>query len=121
MKATMTLSSCLDRFLRGHRCGGYRRQHCQRPTVDHRYAGRSLFHGYAIGHRSRAVYQSLERAADVTIKEGRRLVIVPRENPLSAIHLENMLKLSRLGVRVVLPVLLLPAPRTVDDIVADVG
>ena len=43
----------------------------------------------------------LERAADVILKEGRPLVIVPRETPLSAIHLENMLKLARLGVKVV--------------------
>ena len=43
----------------------------------------------------------IHRAADCVIKEGRRLVIVPRETPLSAIHLENMLKLSRLGVRIV--------------------
>ncbi len=42
----------------------------------------------------------LERAADVVIKEGGRLVIVPRETPFSAIHLENMLKLSRLGVTI---------------------
>jgi 4-hydroxy-3-polyprenylbenzoate decarboxylase len=46
----------------------------------------------------------LERAADVTIKEGRLLVVVPRETPLSAIHLENLLKLARLGVRVVPPI-----------------
>ncbi|HZF17271.1 MAG TPA: flavin prenyltransferase UbiX [Steroidobacteraceae bacterium] len=44
----------------------------------------------------------LERAADVVIKEGRKLVLVPRETPFSAIHLENMLKLARLGV-VILP------------------
>lgn len=43
----------------------------------------------------------LERAADVMLKEGRRLVIVPRETPLHAIHLENMLKLARMGVRIV--------------------
>ncbi|MSR77254.1 MAG: UbiX family flavin prenyltransferase [Candidatus Omnitrophica bacterium] len=43
----------------------------------------------------------IHRAADCVIKEGRRLVLVPRETPLSAIHLENMLKLARLGVRVV--------------------
>ena len=44
----------------------------------------------------------IERGADVAIKEQRKLIIVPRETPFSAIHLENMLKLARLGV-VVLP------------------
>lgn len=43
----------------------------------------------------------IERAAECMIKEGRRLVVVPRETPMSAIHLENLLKLARLGVRVV--------------------
>lgn len=43
----------------------------------------------------------LQRAADVTIKERRPLILVPRETPLSAIHLENMLKLARLGVAIV--------------------
>jgi 4-hydroxy-3-polyprenylbenzoate decarboxylase len=43
----------------------------------------------------------LERTADVQIKEGRPLVLVPRETPLSAIHLENMLKLARIGVKIV--------------------
>ncbi len=43
----------------------------------------------------------LERAADVTLKERKKLILVPRETPYSDIHLENMLKLSRMGVVIV--------------------
>jgi 4-hydroxy-3-polyprenylbenzoate decarboxylase len=60
----------------------------------------------------------IERAADVAIKEKRQLIVVPRETPLSEIHLENMLKLSRLGVTI------LPAmpgfyqnPENIEDLV----
>ena len=42
----------------------------------------------------------IERAADVMIKEQRKLILVPRETPFSAIHLENMLKLARIGVSI---------------------
>lgn len=60
----------------------------------------------------------VERAADVTIKEGRRLVLVPREAPLSAIHLENLLTLARLGVRIVPPVpQFYTKPQTLDEVV----
>jgi len=44
----------------------------------------------------------IDRAADVVLKEGRQLILVPRETPFSAIHLENMLKLARMGA-VILP------------------
>ena len=43
----------------------------------------------------------IERAADVMIKERRPLLLVPRETPLSTIHLENMLRLSRSGVQII--------------------
>ena len=60
----------------------------------------------------------LQRAADVCLKERHRLVLVPRETPLSPIHLENMLSLARLGVTVLPPE---PAfylrPKSVEDIV----
>ena len=60
----------------------------------------------------------LHRAADVCIKEQRKLVVVPRETPLSTIHLENLLALARLGVTVLSPE---PAfylqPKTIEDVV----
>lgn len=60
----------------------------------------------------------LLRAADVCLKENRRLVLVPRESPLHSIHLENMLKLARMGAVVLPPE---PAfylkPQSVEDVV----
>lgn len=69
-----------------------------------------IAHGYSIG--------LIERSADVALKEGRMLVLVPRETPLSLIHLENMTTLARAGA------VILPAspgfyhrPQSVEDLV----
>ncbi len=60
----------------------------------------------------------IERAADVTIKEGRALLLAPREMPFSAIHLENMLKLARLGVKIAPPMMgFYHGPKNLDDMV----
>jgi len=60
----------------------------------------------------------VHRAADVVLKERRKMVLVPRETPLSEIHLENLLKLARMGVVILPP---MPAfynrPASLDDIV----
>jgi 4-hydroxy-3-polyprenylbenzoate decarboxylase len=70
----------------------------------------SIAHGYG--------ENLVHRAADVILKERRRLVLVARESPLSEIHLENMLKLARMGVTIIPP---MPAfynhPKSINDIV----
>lgn len=70
----------------------------------------SIAHGYG--------EHLVHRAADVVLKERRKLVLVTRESPLSEVHLENMLKMARMGVTIVPP---MPAfynhPKSVDDIV----
>ncbi len=71
----------------------------------------AVAHGYADN--------LITRAADVTIKEKRRLILLPRETPLSPLHLENMLRLARLGAVIMPPV---PAfyhrPQSIADLVA---
>ncbi|MDH5203696.1 MAG: UbiX family flavin prenyltransferase [Nitrospirota bacterium] len=69
-----------------------------------------IAHGYA--------NNLVERSADVMIKEGRPLILVPRETPLNSIHLKNMLTLSEMGIKIIPP---MPAfyshPQSIEDIV----
>ena len=70
----------------------------------------SIAHGYG--------EHLVHRAADVILKESRKLVLVTRETPLSVLHLENMLKMARMGVTIIPP---MPAfynhPKSINDIV----
>ena len=70
--------------------------------------------GIANGYASNLIV----RAADVVMKEGRKLILSPREMPFNTIHLENMLKLSRMGVTIAPPI---PAfyqkPENLDNII----
>ncbi len=60
----------------------------------------------------------IERAADVVLKESKQLIICPRESPLSVLHLENMLELARMGVKVIpLAPPFYQHPKTIDDLV----
>lgn len=63
-------------------------------------------------------YNLIVRAADVTMKEHRQLILVPRETPFSTIHLQNMLLLSRMGVVILPPCIeFYTKPQTIYDIV----
>ena len=70
----------------------------------------AIAHGYADN--------LITRSADVIIKEKRKLILVPRETPLSTIHLENMVKLARLGIVILPPI---PAfyykPKSLNEII----
>ena len=60
----------------------------------------------------------IERAADVALKEQRKLILVPREMPFSTIHLENMLRLSRMGAVIMPPSPgFYHGPTTIEDLV----
>lgn len=76
----------------------------------------------SLGHIANGVTANLlHRAADVTLKEGRPLVLVPRETPLSTIHLENLLKVARAGATIVdSSPTFYQGPETIEDLVDSV-
>ncbi len=116
-----------EETLRGGVSGGrlfqYRQEEMEAPVASGSFRTKGMFiapcsmktlSAVACGYASNL----LERAADVTIKEGRKLVLCPREMPFSAIHLENMLKLARAGVSVAPPVAAFyNGPKTLEDMV----
>lgn len=60
----------------------------------------------------------ISRAANVTLKESRKLILIPRETPFTPIHLENMLKLSRLGITILPPIVeFYTKPTTINDLI----
>ena len=120
-------SSAIEKKIRGHFSSDTIRFHSDTnlaaPLSSGSYCTEGMFvvpcsmktlSGIANGYASNLI----ERSADVTLKEGRQLIISPREMPLSAIHLENMLKLARLGVKIVPPI---PAfyqkPQSMSDLI----
>ncbi len=126
------LRLCLDKgpdeeTLRGGVRNGrlfqYRQEEMEAPIASGSFKTKAMFIAPCSMKTLSAVaggYASnlLERAADVTIKEGRKLVLCPREMPFSAIHLENMLKLARIGVSVAPPVAAFyHEPKTLEDMV----
>ena len=90
----------------------------ERLLPDKGHVRGALQHGDPGGDCRRQLANLIERAADVTIKERRRLILAPRETPLSPIHLRNMLALAEIGVDIVPP---MPAfyfgPGSLDDLV----
>lgn len=102
------LGTSLKQWLQGHSARSFPINHVGAPIASGTYPTGgmviipcSMNSLAAVAHGLSS--NLLERAADVTIKEGRPLVIVPRETPLSVIHLRNMLTVAELGVRVVPP------------------
>lgn len=113
----------IRRYFKTERLFFYDNRHMEAPVASGSFRTDGMFvvpctmktlSGIACGYANNLI----ERSADVTIKEGRPLLLSPREMPFSAIHLENMLKLARLGVKIAPPV---PAfyhgPTGIDDIV----
>jgi 4-hydroxy-3-polyprenylbenzoate decarboxylase len=113
----------LERFLPGDGVAVFGKNDYSAPYAS----GSAKVDGYVVCPCSMATLATIaagamanlvHRAASVALKEGRKLVLVPRETPLSTIHLENMLRLRRAGATILFAAPgFYQAPETVDDLV----
>ena len=121
---TLSHEQILERFLEGRdRVTVHSEQDWRAPYAS----GSAKVDGYVICPcsmgtagtiASGAMSNLIHRAASVAIKEGRKLVLVPRETPLSDIHLENLLRLRRAGAVVLIAAPgFYHAPQTIDDLI----
>jgi 4-hydroxy-3-polyprenylbenzoate decarboxylase len=119
----MPADEVLSRFTDGRSVTVYRADDYSAPYAS----GSARVDGYVVCPCSMATAGTIaagamanlvHRAASVALKEGRRLVLVPRETPLSAIHLENLLRLSRAGATILFAAPgFYHGPETIDDLV----
>lgn len=113
----------LARFVHGHDATVFAKDDYSAPYAS----GSARVDGYVVCPCSMATVGTIaagamanlvHRAASVALKEGRKLVLVPRETPLSTIHLENLLRLRRAGATILFAAPgFYHAPRSVDDLV----
>jgi flavin prenyltransferase len=120
---SLSHEAVLDRFIPGDGVAVFGKQDYQAPFAS----GSAKVDGYVVCPCSMATAATIaagamanlvHRAASVALKEERKLVLVPRETPLSAIHLENLLRLRRAGATIVFAAPgFYHAPQTVGDLV----
>ncbi|MGH3030180.1 MAG: UbiX family flavin prenyltransferase [Gaiellaceae bacterium] len=120
---SLSHEAVLDRFIPGDGAAVFGKQDYKAPYAS----GSAKVDGYVVCPCSMATAATIaagvmanlvHRAASVALKEERKLVLVPRETPLSAIHLENLLRLRRAGATIVFAAPgFYHAPQTVGDLV----
>ena len=120
---SLSQSDVLERFIPGNGVAVYGKQDYSTPYAS----GSARVDGYVVCPCSMSTAASIaagamanliHRAASVALKEERKLILVPRETPLSTIHLENLLRLRRAGATIVFAAPgFYHAPQTIDDLV----
>jgi 4-hydroxy-3-polyprenylbenzoate decarboxylase len=120
---SLSREAVLERFVRGNGVAVFAKEDYSSPYAS----GSARVDAYAVCPCSMATAATIaagamanliHRAASVALKEERKLVLVPRETPLSTIHLENLLRLRRAGATIVFAAPgFYHAPQTIDDLV----